>query len=461
MSSPTNFDGVVEPTGPPDRGKRLTFDSGMSMDVHDVKQGGMGVVYLGEISGPDGTSEPVAAKSIREPLLLNPEARVAFLHETSIWAQLSGIPFVQPMLGVERLNGFPYLLTLRVDPDDDGAVSLRDLIHLGPGRLPRPKIFEVALAVATAMSRAAVVVPELVHGDIKPDNVLLDSGLPHLGDFGLAKALGRGSRRGLLGTLAYLAPEAFSGPLTVKSDLYAYGCMLYECLSGAPPFGDDRDVDVMRVRHEAGDYPRLPRDPGDALGVEIAKLAEECMRRAPGDRPEKFRTVAVRLFALGMEHAPDVADLVSRYCEIARTGGGDVEVKELFERRRVQNLLEAGDPAAAVRALDRIPEEARSPELWLAAGSAYSLTGNDERALACFERCSVLTRDEELLTRRQREGPVSQEAQALRRGDRNLRRPDSSDGRGTPARGRGKLCGHPARRGADRRRLGLYQLAHR
>jgi tetratricopeptide (TPR) repeat protein len=92
-------------------------------------------------------------------------------------------------------------------------------------------------------------------------------------------------------------------------------------------------------------------------------------------------------------------NLVSRYCEVSQTGGKDPESLLMIEEGRVQNLLQGGDPAAAVRALEKIPEEARSPELWMKAGSAYSLSGNDERALVCFDRCSAATCDQELLTR--------------------------------------------------------------
>jgi hypothetical protein len=59
----------------------------------------------------------------------------------------------------------------------------------GPRRLPSTKTFEVALMVSTALTRAPIVVPESVHGDIKPDNVLFLGGIPHVGDFGIAKAV--------------------------------------------------------------------------------------------------------------------------------------------------------------------------------------------------------------------------------------------------------------------------------
>ena len=401
MPNLTNFDDVVNPDDSLETVKRrLKFDEGSSMEVQDERQGGMGVVYLGEMVVSDSKRFPVAAKTIRESLLLKPATRIAFLHEASIWAQLSGIPFVQPLHREEQRKGFPYLFTVRVTPDEDGVVSVRDLIRLGCDRLTSLKTFEIALAVATAMARATEKMSDIVHGDIKPDNVLLLKGIPHLGDFGIAKAVNASEpRRGALGTLAYLAPEAFTGSLTAKSDLYAYGCMLYECLSGSLPFGDEKDVGVMRARHEAAHYPPLPLDTGDVLLTEMAKIAKHCMHLDPDERPDKFGVLAVNLYALGMEHAPNVVRRASSYCELSQQLGKDPISQRLVEVERVQNLLEAGDPAAAVRAAEQIPEEARLPELWLALGTAHSLSGNDERALECFDRCSSATTDEELLTR--------------------------------------------------------------
>jgi tetratricopeptide (TPR) repeat protein len=399
MPNTTNFDRVVDPDDSPEAVKRLNFDSGLSMEVQETRQGGMGVVYLGEIVQPGCERAPVAAKTIRESLLLAPATRIAFQRESSIWAQLSGIAFVQPLLGVEKRNGFPYLLTLRVAPDENGVVSVRDLIRLGKDQMPPPKILKIALAVATAMAGAAKQVPNIVHGDIKPDNVLLLQGAPHLGDFGIAKAVGESEPHlGAMGTLAYLAPEAFTGSFTPKSDLYAYGCMLYECLSGSLPFGDAKDVEVMRVRHKAADFPPLRFGTSDVLLTEMAKIVEHCMRPDPDARPGNFGMLAVNLFALAVEHAPDVANLVSSFCELTGQLGKDPISQRLVVVPRVQNLLKAGDPDAAIRAVEQVPEAARLPELWLAVGTAHSLSGNDERALVCFDRCSSVTSDKELLT---------------------------------------------------------------
>lgn len=403
MSDFTNFDEIMGSTSPPGAETNLVFDAGtwtdrMSIQVREVKQGGMGVVYLGDLTGPDGRPLPVAAKSIREQLLLNPGARIAFLHETSIWSRLSRVPFVLPLFGVRRSKGVLYLLTLRIEPDEHGVVSLRDLIRRNPGQLPLTEVYQIAFAIAIAMTRATVVVPELVHGDIKPDNVLLLSGFPHLNDFGISRALGHDRVDGTVrGTPAYLAPEAFSGPKTVKSDIYAYGCMLYECLSGSPPFGDGQDVNKMRVRHETAQPPPLSLESGDPLGANIVQLAAECMRKDAGGRPDGFGEIVCRLLPIGMEHAPEAMNRMFAYGESWVTMmEGDLEALKQIEPQRVSTLLEVGEYRAALDVLDGIPEDARSPQLWLVAGSAYSLTNQDERALECFDRCSTLTEDENI-----------------------------------------------------------------
>jgi hypothetical protein len=69
--------------------------------------------------------------------------------------------------------------------------------------------------------------------------------------------------------------------------------MLYECITGSLPFGDDPEVDVMRTRHAGGDYPSLRCDRADKLRIEIGELAENCIRISFDERPENFAAVVV------------------------------------------------------------------------------------------------------------------------------------------------------------------------
>ena len=89
----------------------------------------------------------------------------------------------------------------------------------------------------------------LVHRDVKPANVLLDEeGHAYLADFGITKQVGSDSTQtgAIVGTLDYLAPEQIrSEPVDGRTDVYALGCVLYECLAGTPPFRRDTQMEAM------------------------------------------------------------------------------------------------------------------------------------------------------------------------------------------------------------------------
>jgi serine/threonine-protein kinase len=119
-----------------------------------------------------------------------------------------------------------------------GRRTLKTVIR-DEGRLPLDRTLALAGRLGAALD--AIHERGLVHRDIKSSNVLLtDDGVPMLSDFGVAKGAGYTvlTRTGLMvGTLDYLAPELIRGePATPASDVYAFACLVYECLAGAPPF---------------------------------------------------------------------------------------------------------------------------------------------------------------------------------------------------------------------------------
>ncbi len=131
------------------------------------------------------------------------------------------------------------------------------------GTLPAGQAVTIAAAVCEALEVAHAA--GLVHRDIKPANIALAGGEVKVLDFGIARADGSagGTRtEGVLGTAAYLAPEQASGRQAGPADLYALGCVLYEMLTGAPPFSADSAVGLAyrHVHEEPG--PPSARRPG-------------------------------------------------------------------------------------------------------------------------------------------------------------------------------------------------------
>jgi serine/threonine protein kinase len=196
--------------------------------VRRIGEGGMGVVYE---CARDGSPDAIALKLLRPELAQNDGYRRRFQHEVRA-AREVGHPGLVPIVDAGEADGYHYLAMPFV-----GTRTLKTLIR--QGRLPLDRTLALAGRLGAALD--AIHERGLLHRDIKSSNILLtDDGVPMLSDFGVAKGAGYTvlTRTGLMvGTLDYLAPELIRGePATPASDVYAFACLVYECLSGAPPF---------------------------------------------------------------------------------------------------------------------------------------------------------------------------------------------------------------------------------
>jgi ABC-type branched-subunit amino acid transport system substrate-binding protein len=202
-----------------------------------IGRGGMGVVYRAtDLS----LERPVALKLIAPELAEDPRFRERFLKEPRLAASLDH-PNVVPIYEAGEREGQLYLAMRYVEGSD-----LKTILD-SEGTLPPERSLAILAQVAGALDSAHR--RGLVHRDVKPANVLLDEdGHVYLTDFGITKQLGRASTDTgqLVGTLDYLAPEQLRGePVDGRTDCYSLACVLYECLSGAPPFHRETEAETM------------------------------------------------------------------------------------------------------------------------------------------------------------------------------------------------------------------------
>jgi Protein kinase domain len=193
-----------------------------------VSRGGMGVVYRAtDLS----LERPVALKLIAPELAQDPEFRERFLREPRLAASLDH-PGIVPIYEAGEREGQLYLAMRWVAGSD-----LRQLLERG-GRLSAQAAVDILAQVAEALD--ATHRSGLIHRDVKPANILVDDdGHAYLSDFGISQRRGvePGAGGTVLGTLDYLAPEQIrSEDVDGRTDGFALACVLYECLSGAPPF---------------------------------------------------------------------------------------------------------------------------------------------------------------------------------------------------------------------------------
>lgn len=240
--------------------------------VERIGSGGMGTVWRGV--GPDG--EPVAIKLLHQHLALDPEVVARFVAERAI------------LTGVHHPNLVP-VRDLVVDGDDLGIV-----MELVDG----PDLRQVLTTHATlAPADATRIVRELcgaldvihargiVHRDLKPENILITSAdpataEPRLTDFGVARITDSARMStALVGTPTYMAPELMDGRApTPRSDLYAVGVLLYELVTGVPPFCGDSPMAVLHQHATA--QPGRPEVFPDALWPVVEMLlAKDPARR--------------------------------------------------------------------------------------------------------------------------------------------------------------------------------------
>jgi serine/threonine-protein kinase len=248
--------------------------------VATLGEGAMGVVFRAE-HATDGSL--VALKVLKPALAADAVYRQRFAREARVAAEVQH-PHLVRIVERGEAGGHHYLAVAYVD---GGTLAQR---LESERRLPIGEVVSLGAQIASGLD--ALHAAGIVHRDVKPANVMLDErGSALLTDFGLAK--GRAytvlTRPGdVLGTLDYIAPELISGEGTAgaASDVYALGCLAYECLTGAAPFAG-RSIFERAVAHldeEPADpcssRPELPPRLGWALLRALAKKPEERPRTA-------------------------------------------------------------------------------------------------------------------------------------------------------------------------------------
>jgi serine/threonine protein kinase len=251
--------------------------------VERAGSGGMGVVYRAEETGLGG--RPVALKLLPPALAGDPDFRARFLREMRVAAAIDH-PNIVPIYRAGDDRGLLYLAMRYVHASDLRRV-LESEGRLEPGR---------ALAILDQVARAldAAHARGLVHRDVKPGNILLappvldgDPEHVYLVDFGLARSANDdrsiGGHGSFLGTPRYAAPEQVAGrPVDGRTDGYALGCVLHECLTGRPPFPDGPGEAVLLAHLEAAP-PRVTIHRPD-LPPAIDQVIARALAKAPEDR---------------------------------------------------------------------------------------------------------------------------------------------------------------------------------
>jgi len=270
--------------------------------------GGMGRVFLGE----SGTGRRVAVKVVREDVAAAPGFRDRFRREAKLAMRAGGF-WAAPVVDADPDGAMPWIASQYVD-----GLSLAERVtQQGPLDEGGVRRLGMGLAEALASFHSA----GLVHRDLKPSNVMLADDGPRVIDFGISKALETSSGTDLtktgtiLGTPGFMSPEqALGQPTGPPSDVFALGSLLVYAATGAGAFGDGAShVLLFRVVYETPDLGAMP----DGL----RELAQDCLRKAPEDRPEAGEVIA-RLALADDDQSGVAFDLSASRRAVPDTGPG-------------------------------------------------------------------------------------------------------------------------------------------
>ena len=258
-----------------------------------VGRGGFAEVY--EVW--DGNLERrLAAKVLNPDIAWTPGNLERFKQEARTVARLND-PAILPIHFVGDVEGLAYYVMPFVE-----GTSLADLIA-GGGPMPPEEAVPIAKTVLQALAHAHSV--GLIHRDIKPDNVMLESGTGKalLVDFGIAKILDPEKASNLtqagftIGTPHYMSPEqALAQPIDARSDLYSLGAMLFEMVTGEKPFEADTSQEVVSMH--VTEPPRHPSEVKEGIPEPLSAVILRCLEKTPLDR---FQSAEEVLEALGEE----------------------------------------------------------------------------------------------------------------------------------------------------------------
>src|SRR3972149_2389193 len=251
--------------------------------LEKLGEGGMGVVYKAQDTKLDRT---VALKFLPEHVSVGSADLERFTQEAKAAAGLNH-PNICTIYGIEEADNKNFIVMEFVDgqmlQEKKSSLSMKQSLDIG---------IQIAEGLAAAHEKG------IVHRDIKPENIMIrKDGRVQIMDFGLAKLRGasRLTKEGsTVGTAGYMSPEQVQGQETDhRSDIFSLGVLLYEMLSGQPPF---KGVHETAIAYEIVNVDSPPMSSLRAeITPELDSIVLECLQKGPNERPQSAKQFAIDL----------------------------------------------------------------------------------------------------------------------------------------------------------------------
>ena len=269
--------------------------------LSEIGRGGMGIVYRGLDMNLD---REVALKVLPPELVADSERKQRFIREAKAAAKLEH-PHIGVVHEIGEADGTTFIAMELIQ-----GKTLRDLLQTG--RLELTQALDIAIDVTEGLARAHD--KGIVHRDLKPANIMrTDDGHTKIIDFGLAKLREPLANEGseaetalkdtepgkVMGTVSYMSPEQARGKeVDPRSDLFAFGIVLQEMLTGRPPFRGESGVETLNaILKEPA--PRIPTtDVPDEVVGDLQRILDKCLAKDPEERHQTAKGLLVDLRAV-------------------------------------------------------------------------------------------------------------------------------------------------------------------
>ncbi len=280
----------------------MRFDPGQLLGPYAIERllgaGGMGEVYRARDTRLDRL---VALKVLPDRAASDPGFRRRLAHEAKSISQLNH-PHICTLYDVGSHEGISFLVMEHLEGETLAA-------RLARGRMPLPEVLKFAIQIADAL--AAAHAQGITHRDLKPANIMLVRAGAKVLDFGLAKQRAGSTQDpwipggltttepltaegALVGTVQYMAPEQLeTGAADARTDLFAYGCVLYEMATGRRAFAGTSQVSIMAAILDREPLPMFEgATPIDPTFPALERIVRRCLAKKPEDRWESARDLA-------------------------------------------------------------------------------------------------------------------------------------------------------------------------
>ena len=363
-------------SGQPEAGEfyKVGDKIGDRYEVSAIHHGELGVVYG---CFDHQTKLPRALKTVRARHASDKQVLALFESEATVWISLEKHPYIVRAYLVERFESLPYVITEYVRGPEGMGGDLRG--WLGHPRLTLPVAVAMALQIAQGMQHAVRKVPNLVHRDLKPANILVNGEAKAMvTDFGLVHAADSSS-----GTPAYMSPEQWrSESLDARSDIYAYGCILFEMLTAHRLFPALSEYDWESAHLEsapAGLSSIVPELPD-----EIDRFVQRCLEKDAAARPQSWDEI-VAFFAEWYNRLTGKA-IVMDFSSLARDAEEWLSASySLSNLKRYEEMLSACNRALAI--------DPNMSAAWRNRGSALLNLKHYEDAIQAYDRSLAIDSD--------------------------------------------------------------------